>query len=118
MADEVHITTDLDALFGGIANEVIAIVQDEILSTADTVVADAKRRMPRKTGATAGGLHVETYGDGYRVLDAVPYSGHVHRAGTKTLAVDELVVGPLVASFSEGGEAIERLADRLSRVGR
>lgn len=112
MAAEVRVTTDLNALFGGIADNVERIVREELERTAGDVVKAARSQWPRDTGRSGDALRVERHGEGYRVVDDVPYSAFVRRAGSSTLAVDEFVVDPLVRSLTT--ITVENIARRIT----
>lgn len=92
--------------------ELEAILVDELGTAADAVVDDMRRRWPRRTGRSAEGFEVVRLPRGARIVNAVPYVPYVHRAGTKTLALDELTAPAIEAAI---GAVPERAAQAAQR---
>lgn len=77
-----------------IAAELDAKTEAAVIEVAERIAADAKSRVPVATGALRDAIHVDTSGDGVRVVagDSTAFYGHIVENGsTKTPARPFLV---------------------------
>lgn len=88
------IRIDADAVAAAVEAEARAVEEALVpllRETAEEVVAEIRDTWPRRTGRSAAGFRAEPIPGGARISNDVPYVPHVHRRGTKTLALDELL---------------------------
>lgn len=102
----------LAASFADAARDLQAITLDVLEDVGDQLVNEMQRDWPRRTGRSAGSFSSKRVGDTVIFDNRVPYVPHVHRAGTRTLALDEITTPAIVRAFRTFPDAVAREVTR------